>query len=46
MVSKTNKMIKQFARVGKIFSRPLIKSKHPKLFLLADEHNLDSIIHK
>jgi len=44
MAPSTNRIIRQFARVGTIFSRPIIRSKYSKLLLVDEEFTVSSVL--
>ncbi len=46
MISNTSEIIKQFARVGRIFSRPIIKNRYPSHFNLESDYKGNVIIEK
>ena len=44
MTTNANRIFKQFARVGKVFSRPMVRNKYPSLLLLDDDFEGSSLI--
>ena len=46
MTPNTNEFLKQFARVGRVFSRPIIKNRYPRHLITQNDFVSNSIFNK